>query len=96
MRPIRNLLVAAGVPVENSKGEAETGQEELNIRYADALLCADHHTIAKQAVKEIADSTGHAATFMPKWHPTRWAVRRISTSRWEGGKPTPSTTPAPS
>ncbi|MEM6887742.1 MAG: glutamine synthetase family protein [Pseudomonadota bacterium] len=67
MRPIRNLLVAAGVPVENSKGEAETGQEELNIRYADALLAADHHTIAKQAVKEIADQHGHAASFMAKW-----------------------------
>jgi len=68
MRPIRNLLFEAGVPVENSKGEAETGQEELNIRYADALLCADHHTLAKQAVKEIADQKGHAATFLPKWH----------------------------
>jgi len=67
MRPIRNLLVGAGVPVENSKGEAETGQEELNIRYASALLCADHHTLAKQAVKEIANQQGHAATFLPKW-----------------------------
>jgi glutamine synthetase len=67
MRPVRNMLVAAGVPVENSKGEAETGQEELNIRYADAVSCADHHTIAKQAVKEIADAHGHAATFLPKW-----------------------------
>ncbi|WP_043917634.1 glutamine synthetase family protein [Jannaschia aquimarina] len=67
MRPIRNHLVAAGVPVENSKGEAETGQEELNIRYADAVACADHHTIAKQAVKEIADQRGHAASFLPKW-----------------------------
>ncbi|NND42185.1 MAG: glutamine synthetase [Silicimonas sp.] len=68
MRPIRNLLVEAGVPVENTKGEAETGQGELNIRYAGSLLCADHHTIAKQAIKEIADQYGHAATFMPKWH----------------------------
>ncbi|MGJ8602994.1 MAG: glutamine synthetase family protein [Marivita sp.] len=68
MRPIRNHLVAAGVPVENSKGEAETGQEELNIRYADGLACADNHTIAKHAVKEIAHMQGHAVTFMPKWH----------------------------
>lgn len=68
MRPIRNLLVEAGVPVENSKGEAETGQEELNIRYADALLCADYHTVAKQAIKEISNQRGHAATFLPKWH----------------------------
>jgi glutamine synthetase len=68
MRPIRNLLVQAGVPVENSKGEAEAGQEELNIRYADALLAADHHTLAKHAVKEIAMQHGHSATFLPKWH----------------------------
>jgi len=68
MRPIRNHLVAAGVPVENTKGEAETGQEELNIRYADALLACDHHTIAKQAIKEIAMAHGHSATFLPKWH----------------------------
>ncbi len=68
MRPIRNHLFAAGVPVENSKGEAETGQEELNIRYAPALDTADHHTIAKHAVKEIAWQHGHAASFLPKWH----------------------------
>ena len=68
MRPVRNLLVEAGVPVENSKGEAETGQEELNIRYGDGLAAADHHTIAKQAVKDIANAEGHAASFMSKWH----------------------------
>ncbi len=68
MRPIRNHLYAAGIPIENSKGEAETGQEELNIRYADAMACADHHTIAKHAVKEIAWQQGRAASFLPKWH----------------------------
>lgn len=67
MRPVRSQLVAAGVPVESSKGEAETGQEELNIRYADAVTACDHHTIAKQAVKEIADAHGRAASFLPKW-----------------------------
>ena len=51
MRPLRNHLVAAGIPVENSKGEAEAGQEELNIRYASALNCAEFHTIAKHATK---------------------------------------------
>ena len=68
MRPLRNTLRQAGIPVENSKGEAETGQEELNIRYAEALLCADHHTIAKHAAKEIGWAKGHAVTFLPKWH----------------------------
>jgi len=68
MRTIRNGLYGAGIPVENSKGEAETGQEEINIRYAPALETADYHTIAKHAIKEIAAQSGHAATFMPKWH----------------------------
>lgn len=44
MRPLRNHLFAAGIPIENSKGEAEAGQEELNIRYSEALDCADFHT----------------------------------------------------
>ena len=67
MRPLRNHLVAMGIPVEGTKGEAEAGQEELNIRHAGALACADHHTLAKHAVKEIAWASGHAATFLPKW-----------------------------
>lgn len=71
MRPLRNHLFAAGIPVEGTKGEAEAGQEELNIRYAAALDCADHHTIAKHAVKEIAWAQGHAASFLAKWHPAR-------------------------
>ena len=54
MRPLRNHLYTMGIPVEGSKGEAEAGQEELNIKYAEALACADHHTISKHAVKEIA------------------------------------------
>ena len=62
MRPIRNHLYAAGLPIENSKGEAEAGQEELNIRYAPALDCADHHSIAKHAIKEIAWQNGRRIT----------------------------------
>jgi glutamine synthetase len=86
MRPIRNHLFAAGLPVENTKGEAETGQEELNIRYADALACADHHTIAKHAVKEIAWQQGHAATFLPKWDASKvGSASHVHQSLWQGG-----------
>ena len=88
MRPVRNHLVAAGVPVENSKGEAETGQEELNIRYAEALDCADHHTIAKHAVKEIAWMHGKAATFLPKWDARKvGSSSHVHMSLWADGKP---------
>ncbi len=67
MRAIRNGLYGAGIPVENSKGEADAGQEEINVRYADALTTADHHSILKNAVKEIAWQKGRAVTFMAKW-----------------------------
>lgn len=67
LRPVRNGLYEAGVPVENTKGEAETGQEELNIKYAPALDTAEFHSIAKHAVKEIAWSRGRSASFLAKW-----------------------------
>ena len=67
MRALRNGLHAAGIPVENSKGEADAGQEEINIRYSTALDTADNHSIVKNAVKEIAWLNGHGATFMAKY-----------------------------
>jgi glutamine synthetase len=87
MRPVRNQLRAAGIPVENSKGEAEAGQEELNIRYDSALNTADYHTIAKHAVKEIAWAQGHAASFLPKWSHTKvGSSSHIHQSLWRDGK----------
>lgn len=68
MRPLRNQLFAAGVPVECTKGEAESGQAELNIRYSDALDMADTHSIAKHATKEIAWNTGCSVSFVAKHH----------------------------
>ncbi len=86
MRPIRNHLWNAGIPVENSKGEAETGQEELNIKYASALDTAAYHTIAKHAVKEIAWQQGHAATFLPKWHHDKvGSSSHVHQSLWKEG-----------
>lgn len=87
MRPVRNHLHAAGVPVENTKGEAEAGQEELNIRYAAALDTADHHTIAKHAIKEIAWQQGHAASFLAKWsHHRVGSAAHIHQSLWKAGQ----------
>ncbi len=87
MRPIRNHLYAAGIPIEGSKGEAEAGQEELNIKYAAAMDCADHHTIAKHAVKEIAWQQGHASSFLPKWHKDRvGSASHVHQSLWKDGE----------
>ena len=67
MRAVRNGLYGAGIPVENSKGEAWAGQHEINVKYAGALESADIHVITKHAVKEIALKLGHAVTFMAKY-----------------------------
>ena len=84
MRRLRNALFAAGIPVENSKGEAEAGQEELNIKYSDALSCADNHSIAKHATKEIAWQQGYSATFLPKWHVDRvGSASHVHLSLWQ-------------
>ncbi len=88
MRPIRNHLYQMGIPVEGTKGEAESGQEELNIKYTEALSCADHHTIAKHAVKEIAWQNGQSATFLAKWdHNKIGSSSHVHQSLWKDGKP---------
>jgi glutamine synthetase len=68
MRAIRNGLNGAGIPVENSKGEWGPGQEEINVRYAEALDMADRHVVMKNGCKEIAWGLGKAITFMAKWN----------------------------
>lgn len=67
VRQIRNDMVAAGVPVEFSKGEAGRGQHEINLTYAEALEMADRNTIYKNGVKEIAEMHGRSVTFMAKY-----------------------------
>jgi len=67
MRALRKHLTASGIPVENSKGEWGPGQEEINVKYADALTMADRHVVLKNATKEIAHLQGQAVTFMAKW-----------------------------
>lgn len=88
MRPVRNHLFAAGIPVENTKGEAETGQGELNIRYDEVMNTAEHHTIAKHAIKEIAYLNGRAVSFLSKWHHDKvGSSSHVHQSLWKDGKP---------
>lgn len=67
MRALRKHLQASGIPVESSKGEWGPGQEEINVKYSDALTMADRHVVLKNATKEIAWAQGKAVTFMAKW-----------------------------
>ncbi|MEA2159728.1 MAG: glutamine synthetase [Solirubrobacteraceae bacterium] len=68
IRRIRNAMDGAGLEVENSKGECNLGQHEINFRYADALRAADDHSIYKNGAKEIAAQEGMSISFMAKFN----------------------------
>jgi len=88
MRLVRNQLQASGIPVENSKGEWGPGQEEINVRYAEALTMADRHVVLKNAIKEIAHGQGKAVTFMSKWdYSLAGSSSHIHMSLARNGKP---------
>src|SRR5213083_3753358 len=67
IRRIRNEMAAAGMSVENSKGECNLGQHEINFHYGEALRVADDHALYKMGAKEIAAQEGCAITFMAKF-----------------------------
>ncbi len=67
IRRIRNAMAGAGLEVENSKGECNLGQHEINFRYQDALRCADDHSIYNNAAKEIAAEEGMSISYMAKF-----------------------------
>jgi glutamine synthetase len=68
MRRIRNGMIDAGMRVENSKGECNFGQHEINFTYGPVLHVADEHTIYKNGAKEIAAQEGMAITYMAKFN----------------------------
>jgi len=67
IRRIRNCMTDAGMAVEDSKGECNFGQHEINFRYADALRTCDEHVIYKNGAKEIAAQEGMSISFMAKY-----------------------------
>jgi glutamine synthetase len=68
LRRIRNAMAGAGLHVENSKGECNFGQHEINFGYGPVLRTADEHAIYKNGAKEIADQEGMAITYMAKYN----------------------------
>jgi glutamine synthetase len=98
IRAIRNGMDAAAVPVEFSKGEFGRGQQEINLRYAEAMEMADRHVIYKNGVKEIAALMGRSVTFMAKWsmaeagssfhlHSSLWDPKGERSLMWDEDEP---------
>ena len=59
-------LEEMGISVEFSHHEAGPGQNEIDLRYADALTTADNIMTFRTAIKEVALEQGLYASFMPK------------------------------
>jgi glutamine synthetase len=66
LRRIRNSMTGADMRVENSKGECNFGQHEINFHWDQALRTADDHVIYKTGAKEIAAQEGMAITYIAK------------------------------
>jgi glutamine synthetase len=60
------MLEQMGISVEFSHHEGGPGQQEIDLRYADALSTADNLMTFRVVVKEVALSQGIHASFMPK------------------------------
>jgi glutamine synthetase len=59
-------LEGMGISVEFSHHEGAPGQQEIDLRYADALTMADNVMTFRYVVKEVAITQGVRASFMPK------------------------------
>jgi glutamine synthetase len=60
------MLEAMGISVEFSHHEGGPGQQEIDLRYADALTTADNIMTFRTVIREVALGQGIWATFMPK------------------------------
>ncbi|NNG40619.1 type I glutamate--ammonia ligase [Flexivirga sp. ID2601S] len=61
-----SMLEQMGISVEFSHHEAGPGQNEIDLRYADALSTADNIMTFRTVIKEVALEQGVFASFMPK------------------------------
>ncbi|HWL60851.1 MAG TPA: glutamine synthetase family protein [Microbacteriaceae bacterium] len=60
------MLEDIGISVEFSHHESGPGQNEIDLRYADALTMSDNIMTFRTVVKEVAIEQGVYASFMPK------------------------------
>ncbi|CAM4099069.1 glutamine synthetase family protein [Helcobacillus massiliensis] len=65
-RELISQLESMNIHVEYSHHEGGPGQNEVDLRYADALATADNILTMRAMTKKVAHSMGQVATFMPK------------------------------
>lgn len=76
-----------GIPVEAALTEYAPGQFEINLRYEEALLMADHTFLFRNMIKEAAAQLGYHATFMAKpFADIAGSSFHLHVSLWQEGK----------
>ncbi|MEP0947057.1 glutamine synthetase family protein [Leptolyngbya subtilissima DQ-A4] len=82
---IADALSAQGMAVEQYYPESGPGQQEISVRYTDALAAADQQVVYRETVKAIAHQHGLVASFVPKlFESCAGSGCHLHLSLWEG------------
>ena len=84
---LADAFISQGLEVEGFYPESGPGQQEVNIRYADAARAADRQIIYRETVRGIAHRHGLVASFLPKlFEDKAGSGCHLNFSLWRGGK----------
>lgn len=82
---LTSALEAQGIEPETYYPESGPGQQELAVRYSDALSSADRQIIFRETVRGVAQEHGHVASFLPKlFEGSAGSGCHINLSVWQG------------
>jgi glutamine synthetase len=84
---IAAALIGQGLIIEQYYPESGPGQQEISVRYTDALGAADQHIIYRETVKAVARQHGLIASFVPKiFDQAAGSGCHLHLSLWQGDK----------
>lgn len=84
---IADALSAQGLSLELYYPESGPGQQELSVRYTEALGAADQHLVYRETVKAVAHQHGLVASFVPKlFEAAAGSGCHLHLSLWQGGQ----------
>jgi glutamine synthetase len=87
LRDLTRALEAQGLQPEFYYPESAPGQQELSIRYADALRAADNQITYRETVRGIAPAHGYVASFLPKvYDQAAGSGCHLNLSLWQEGE----------
>ncbi|MEO1068455.1 MAG: glutamine synthetase family protein [Cyanobacteria bacterium J06638_6] len=85
---IAETLAAQGLAIEQYYPESGPGQQEISVRYTDALAAADQHIVYRETVKAVAYQHGLVASFVPKlFEAHAGSGCHLHMSLWQSNRP---------